>query len=141
MLTALRCRTACYSQEAAIEAEGGRFNDGQGRQGPTVYAAMKRQRHGRSVAELEQRTDPPAPPPDASVMERMAHRLDAEEGRKTYGLRKQTVEPVFGIIKEEFGFRRFLLRGRDKVSVEWNLVSTSYNLKRLFKLGMSLRQA
>lgn len=127
-----------YSQEAVIQAEGGRSNDGQG---PTVYAAMKRQRHGRSVAELEQRTDPPAPPPGASVMERMAHRLDTEEGRKTYGLRKQTVEPVFGIIKEVLGFRRFLLRGRDKVSVEWNLVSTSYNLKRLFKLGMSLQQA
>ena len=51
------------------------------------------------------------------------------------------MESVFGIIKETLGFRRFLLRGIDKVNLEWNLVSTSYNLKRLFKLGMSLRQA
>jgi hypothetical protein len=44
------------------------------------------------------------------------------------------VEPVFGIIKEVMGFRRFLLRGRAKVSLEWTLVSVSYNLKRMFTL-------
>ena len=66
----------------------------------------------------------------------MEHLLDTEEGRRIYGLRKQTVEPVFGIIKEALGFRRFLLRGGDKVGLEWGLVSMSYNLKRLFSLGM-----
>ena len=49
-------------------------------------------------------------------------------------LRKQTVEPVFGIIKEVMGFRRFSLRGHAKVSLEWTLVCVSYNLKRLFTL-------
>ena len=44
------------------------------------------------------------------------------------------VEPVFGIIKEVMGFRRFLLRGREKVSLEWTLVCVSYNLKRMFTL-------
>ena len=44
------------------------------------------------------------------------------------------MEPVFGIIKEIMGFRRFLLRGREKVSLEWLLVCVSYNLKRLFTL-------
>jgi hypothetical protein len=53
---------------------------------------------------------------------------------KLYGLRKETVEPVFGIIKEAIGFRRFMLRGLEKVSLEWTLVTTSYNLKRLFNL-------
>jgi hypothetical protein len=127
-----------YSQEAVIEAESGSAGDGQG---PKVYAAMKRQRHGRGVADLEQRVDPPAPPPDAGVKERMGHLLDTEEGRRIYGLRKQTVEPVFGIIKEALGFRRFLLRGSGKVELEWSLVTTSYNLKRLFSLGMKVSGA
>jgi hypothetical protein len=125
-----------YSESAVAEVEQGGAG---GQLSPMVYAAMKRQRHGRSVAQLEERADPPAPPPDAPVAERMAHRLETKEGREIYGLRKQTVEPVFGIIKEVLGFRRFLLRGRDKVSLEWELVSTSYNLKRLYNLGMRLK--
>jgi hypothetical protein len=44
------------------------------------------------------------------------------------------VEPVFGIIKEVMGFRRFSLRGHAKVSLERALVCVSYNLKRLFVL-------
>mgnify|MGYP006383019355 FL=1 len=64
----------------------------------------------------------------------MAQRLKTQTGRTLYKLRKQTVEPVFGIIKEIMGFRRFLLRGREKVSLEWLLVCVSYNLKRLFTL-------
>jgi transposase len=106
----------------------------------TVYAAMKRQSHGRSVEQLEVRDDPPPPLPDAPVAERMAHRLDTAQGKQLYGLRKETVEPVFGIIKQAIGFRRFLLRGKENVSLEWTLVSTSYNLKRLFNLGMSVQR-
>ena len=64
----------------------------------------------------------------------MAHRLKTKAGRALYKIRKQTVEPVFGIIKEVMGFRRFRLRGRQKVSLEWKLVCLSYNLKRLFAL-------
>ena len=56
-------------------------------------------------------------------------------------MRKRTVEPVFGIIKEVLGFRRFLLRGLEKVNLEWTLVNTSYNLKRLFNLGMRIKSA
>jgi transposase len=107
----------------------------------TVYAAMKRQSHGRSIAQLEVRTDPPPPPPDAPVAERMAYRLDTAQGKQLYGLRKETVEPVFGIIKQAIGFRRFLLRGREKADLEWTLVTTSYNLKRLFNLGMQIKRA
>ena len=70
----------------------------------------------------------------ASAKERMAHRLRTASGRALYKLRKQTVEPVFGIIKEVMGFRRFRLRGRAKVALEWTLVCLSYNLKRLFVL-------
>ena len=71
----------------------------------------------------------------------MAHRLETKAGKDLYGLRKQTVEPVFGIIKEALGFRRFLMRGLEKVDLEWTLVTTSYNLKRLFNLGMRFGRA
>jgi hypothetical protein len=64
----------------------------------------------------------------------MAHRLKTTLGKLLYKLRKQTVEPVFGIIKEVMGFRHFSLRGQAKVSLEWTLVCVSYNLKRLFTL-------
>ena len=64
----------------------------------------------------------------------MAHRLQTSIGQQLYKLRKQTVEPVFGIIKSVLGFRQFLLRGREKVSLEWLLVCVSYNFKRLFTL-------
>ena len=121
-----------YSETAVLTSEAAD-------QATTVYAAMKRQSHGRSIAQLEVRDDPPAPPSDAPVAERRAHRLDTAAGKQLYGLRKQTVEPVFGIIKQAIGFRRFLLRGKEKVGLEWTLVTTSYNLKRLFNLGMSLQ--
>lgn len=123
-----------YSEQAVSAVENGGA-------GPTVYAAMKRHPHGRSIQDLEDHDDPPAPPPDASIAEIMAHRLATKAGKELYGLRKQTVEPVFGIIKEVMGFRRFLLRGLEKVNLEWTLVSTSYNLKRLFNLGVRLKSA
>jgi transposase len=102
--------------------------------GMTVYAAVEKGSHHKTVAELLPQPEPPAPGPDASAKEHMAHRLKTAVGRALYRLRKQTVEPVFGIIKEVMGFRRFMLRGRAKVSLEWTLVCLSYNLKRLFTL-------
>lgn len=62
----------------------------------------------------------------------MAHKLKTPEGANLYKLRKQTVEPVFGIIKHCRGFRQFLMRGKEKVTGEWNLVCCAYNLKRTF---------
>ena len=67
--------------------------------------------------------------------ELMRYRLKTPEGQRLYRLRKQTVEPVFGIIKQAMGFRRFSLRGLANVSTEWVLVCLSYNLKRLFNLS------
>jgi len=64
----------------------------------------------------------------------MKEKLQADAGRKMYAKRKQTVEPVFGIIKQVPGFRQFLLRGLTKVSGEWELVCLAYNVKRLFRL-------
>jgi hypothetical protein len=99
----------------------------------TVYAAVERSAHHHSVEDVEAK-EPAALAPEATAKERMAHRLKTKAGRALYKLRKQTVEPVFGIIKEAMGFRRFRLRGREKASLEWKLVCLSYNLKRLFVL-------
>jgi hypothetical protein len=52
----------------------------------------------------------------------MREKLRTEEGKALYRKRFQTVEPVFGIIKEAMGFRGFSLRGKEKVSGEWTLM-------------------
>jgi transposase len=62
-------------------------------------------------------------------------RTDKED--EIYRKRKHTVEPVFGIIKEVLGFRRFSLRGEENTDAEWSLVCLGYNLKRLFKLSIA----
>ena len=79
--------------------------------------------------------DNPAPPPkDASVKEQMAYKLRTTIGKAIYRLRKSTVEPVIGIIKEVLGFRQFSLRGLFAADGEWTLVCLAYNLKRLHTL-------
>jgi hypothetical protein len=64
----------------------------------------------------------------------MQQKVRSESGKRVYGKRKHTVEPVFGIIKQTLGLRQFLLRGLEKVSLEWELVCTAYNFKRLWAL-------
>jgi transposase len=72
---------------------------------------------------------------DASLKERMARKLRTKAGRRIYGKRKTTVEPVFGQIKEVRGFRRFLLRGLENVSREWSMICLTHNLLKLFRHG------
>ena len=77
----------------------------------------------------------PAPPPaDASPKVQMAYKLQTEIGRAIYRLRKCTVEPVLGIIKDILGFRQFSLRGLQAAAGEWCLVCLAFNLKRLHSL-------
>ena len=78
---------------------------------------------------------PPAPD-NPTLVEAMAYRLRTPQGKALYALRKQTPEPVFGIIKSVMGFRQFLLRGLDQVRGEWSLVTMAYNIKRMFALGL-----
>jgi hypothetical protein len=80
---------------------------------------------------------PPAPE-NPMPLEAMVHRLATPEGKKLYGRRKHTPEPVFGIIKSVLGFRQFLLRGLDKVRGEWSLVTMAWNMKRIFVLHARL---
>lgn len=75
------------------------------------------------------RFEEPAPlKAPASQVEQMKHTLKT---RAAYALRKQTVEPMFGIIKSVMGFRQFLLRGLDNVRNEWTLVCLAWNFKRM----------
>ena len=80
-------------------------------------------------------TEPAPLAEPASAVDRMKYRLKTIQGRKLYGLRKQTVEPVFGIIKSVMGFRQFLLRGLGPVRGEWNLVAMAWNIKRMAVLA------
>ena len=93
---------------------------------------------GRDAHHLDLRSllegEPEPPPEDADHIVKMTYKLRTEAGKAIYRLRKSTVEPVFGIIKEVMGFRQFSLRGLTAVAGEWNLVCLSYNLKRLHVL-------
>jgi len=107
--------------------------------GTTVYAAVEKTSHHRSVADLEQKAEPEPPAAGARVSEVMRHRLRTRAGKALYKLRQQTVEPVFGIIKAGLGFRQFLLRGVAKVALEWELVCLAYNVRRLHRLGAGMK--
>ena len=81
---------------------------------------------------------PPKPKPERRIREpwrlAMKAKLESEEGKSRYRKRKQTVEPVFGIIKSTIGFTRFHLRSREKVATEWLVVALAYNCRRLCRL-------
>lgn len=104
--------------------------------GVEPYIATGREPHHRCWQDYfkEQAAPPPA---DASPKEKMAYKLQTEIGKVIYGLRKCTVEPVLGIIKEILGFRQFSLRGLLKAAGEWTLVCIGFNLKRLHTLMAS----
>jgi len=97
------------------------------------YIATGRDCHHKSWQERFA-SQPISPPEDASPMVKMAFKLKSDIGKLIYGLRKSTVEPVIGIIKEVLGFRQFSLRGLVWVAGEWCLVCLAYNLKRLHVL-------
>ena len=104
--------------------------------GVDPFVAPEKTRHGRVV--------PPAPrgriPKGLSVRGRMRRKLRTKRGRARYALRMETVEPVFGQIKQGRGFRQFLLRGLAKVNPEWSLICTGHNLLKLFRFGVNLHR-
>ena len=97
------------------------------------FIATGREAHHKSWQERFSLT--PEPPADeASPIVKMAYKLQTEVGQAIYSLRKSTVEPVIGIIKEVLCFRQFSLRGLVAAAGEWSLVCLAWNLKRLHKL-------
>jgi Transposase DDE domain/Transposase domain (DUF772) len=91
------------------------------------YMATGRQKHHAPEAGA---SDAPA-----TAQERMAAKVRTPEGKALYARRKVIVEPVFGQIKEARGFRRFLLRGLEKLRGEWRLVCLTHNLLKLWRYG------
>lgn len=98
--------------------------------GIEAYVATGREPHHRSWQAFFAQASTP-PPADASPKLKMAYRLKTDIGQAIYRLRKCTVEPVIGIIKEVLGFRQFSLRGLSAATGEWCLVCLAFNLKRL----------
>jgi hypothetical protein len=101
-----------------------------------LYVATGRDEHGAAVEPIG---DPP--PAGAPPKEAMHHKLRTADGRDVYKMRKAIVEPVFGQIKEQRGFRRFSLRGKQNVGREWRLVCAANNLLKLFRAGWVLETA
>jgi transposase len=108
---------AGFCREANLEALAAR--------GIRGYLAPGRASHGRADPSGQRQLKP------GSRMAQMAARLERAGRRSRYRLRKQTVEPVIGQIKQARGFRQFLLRGVIKVKAEWALVCTAHNLIKL----------
>jgi transposase len=97
------------------------------------YIATGREVHYQNWRAFFQALGHP-PAEEASAKVKMAYKLRTEIGQAIYRLRKCTVEPVIGIIKEVLGFRQFSLRGLEAVAGEWGLVCLAFNLKRLHTL-------
>lgn len=125
------------SKPQAASADTGYWNSQQMAdarlQGVDLYIATGKQKHGEERAEREASVAEAQGP--VSLREQMKQKLMSEAGRAVYGKRKTIVEPVFGQIKEWRGFRRFFLRGLQKVRAEWKLICLSHNLLKLFRSG------
>lgn len=121
-------------QPAAAALDNGYFSPdnitGLKARGIDPYIATGREPHHKSWrARFAEESE--SPPEDASLIIKMAYKLQTQIGKSIYAARKYTVEPVIGIIKEVMGFRQFSLRGLAAVTGEWCLIYLAYNLKKL----------
>jgi hypothetical protein len=94
--------------------------------------AIKKQDHHEPL--MERFAPDPEEPEVTDPLTKMIHRLSTQAGRAIYSLRKQTVEPVFGIIKQAMGWRHMSMRGLEKAQGEWSLVTMAWNIKRMHVL-------
>ena len=69
----------------------------------------------------------------SSAVQRMREKLKSGMARELYAMRRITVEPVFGQIKQARGLRRFSFRGVRKVQAEWKLICLTHNLLKMFR--------
>ena len=76
---------------------------------------------------------PAATPAEDSGREQMRHKLNTPAGQAVYKMRKASVAPVFGQIKDGRGFRRFSFRGLLQVGAEWTLICLTHNLLKRFR--------
>jgi transposase len=127
MVKAIRANTG--RNPAQFSADAGYCSDANlqalAKQKINAFVAIGRQRHGQPAADGGAHRKP------GSRVEAMRAKLRKDGFDSPYRLRKQTVEPVFGQIKQARGFRQFLLRGRVKVTAEWAMICTAHNLLKL----------
>ena len=110
-------------------------------QSPSVLLADAGYASEHNLAELEARgiegyvslgrEGRQSPAQQTPARRRMATRLSTDDGRRAYAARKHIAEPPFGWIKQVMGFRRFSVRGLEKVRGEWALVCLALNARRL----------
>jgi len=99
----------------------------------SVHAEAKQLRRKHDFRPLPTETKEPPQIRSEFVLE-MKAKMEHDEARRKYRLRKQTVEPVFGTMKKWMGFTQFHLRGLEKVQGEWTLLALAYNVKRLWSM-------
>jgi transposase len=120
----------CGRKPAKLVADAGYFSEANVcetvKWGIDPYIATGRRRHDEQVIAPRGRA-----PAGLSIKEAMARKLATKSGSAIYSRRKVIVEPVFGQVKEARGFRRFLLRGLQKVRGEWSLIALTHNLLKL----------
>jgi len=135
------------SQPQQVTADSGYFSEAQVTdrrlEGIDLWVAPDRQKHGEQVpvATGPPVESPPALSPTLSPAQAMRHKLQTLPGQAIYKMRKAVVEPVFGQIKEQRGFRKFLLRGLLNVQAEWKLICATHNPLKLYRSGRSSQMA
>jgi len=112
-----------YFSEKAVE--------GTEKMGMDPHFAVGRQKHHEAPI------PPPETVPEAGAKEKMQEKLRSATGKALYAARKHIVEPVFGQIKSARGVRKFLLRGLEKVSAEWQLICLTHNLLKIWRRSNS----
>ena len=100
---------------------------------PHIAIGRQKPHEPPAPAESESASAATSPATEASVKEKMKHKLGTAAGKVLYAARKQIVEPVFGMIKSARGIRKFLLRGLEKVSAEWQLICLTHNLLKIWR--------
>lgn len=134
MLEKLRANPEGLDAPEMLLADNGYFSQANvaavAQAGIEPLIALKREQHHPHWHERFSQPEPPLENAD-DKLEVMKHRLRTRDGRAAYALRKQTVEPVFGIIKSVMRFRQFMLRGLANARHEWTLVCLAWNLKRM----------
>ena len=137
MLEALACLPEVLGTVEQLLADNGYFSAANAEHclAANIEPLLAPGREGHHPHWQDRFTEPAALAEPATAVDWMKHHLKTIRGREQYGLRKQTVEPVFGIIKSVMRFRQFLLRGLASVRGEWSLVTMAWNIKRMAVLA------
>ena len=117
--------TGYFSKEAV---------EGLEKMGVDPHLATGRQKHHEAPVQSEAATSSA----EAIVKEKMRRKLSSAAGKALYAARKQIVEPVFGMIKSARGIRKFVLRGLERVSAEWQLICLTHNLLKIWRRSCSV---